>query len=127
MPNPYNVTGQKTPPQWARLAGWLCLLAGGCYTERDFVDALQAEYCPALFTCYANLEADCGSVQCLYTDEATCADAVAGWYADDAGACSDGERFVPSEASACVDDLARFDCVELTAGRLPASCSAACE
>ena len=99
----------------------------GCYTERTFVESFQEQYCPALFTCYDTLEADCDEVRCLFADERTCDTTVAGWYADGAGACADGERFDAGEARACLDDLQRFDCVELTAGRLPPSCDATCQ
>lgn len=101
--------------------------AAGCYSEKVFIEELPPAYCEALFTCYDNLEADCTEVLCLYEDEAACTDTVTSWYADGAGACADGERFVSGEGRSCLDDLARFDCVELTAGKLPPSCSRACD
>jgi hypothetical protein len=109
------------------LTGVLLLSAASCYSERAFIDELPASYCSALFKCYSNFEADCETILCLHPDEATCEDTLTSWYEEDAGACGEDQRFSGAEGQSCLSDLARFDCVALTAGDLPPSCNRACE
>ncbi len=103
----------------------LTLLA--CYGEHAFIEDLAAEYCPALFTCYEILEADCSTVQCLYPNKAACDADMDSRFEGGTGACRDGERFVGSSGEACIADLATLDCTEMASGKLPRSCNDACQ
>ena len=110
--------------------GYLTLVAlccsTGCYSEKDFVDDLQRVYCDALFACYDELDADCSVLTCLYTDEAACEDTLAGYYADDRGACAEDQPFVPNEGLTCISALQNFECTRMVSGAFPPSCERSC-
>lgn len=98
----------------------------GCYSEPEFVAELQSMYCPALFSCYETLEADCTEIQCLYANEADCQDDWDAAYANDQGACTDEETYSAEYAALCIEKLESFDCTRLANKELPSACSQVC-